>query len=472
MASPAYTLRTVRRAQAGDPHAVRHLLRALAGFLRGRQEIPHCYALFLADCLERLRSDSKAWERGLRPEDAETEFRTRDRSKDTPLDRILGTGARLPEARLNKVGHAFCQAFYLARRLPGPSQVLASKAALRNGPIISGSTGQAVRISKYVVVEADKTVIAAKRGDPKAFRYLLQAVESSLREGNEVPAFIASFFAESLAALLTNSEAWKRIASSQERNGRASRASTNDVRVLGRAFCRSFFLARPQGRLKPGELPKHLAVCPPAVHKVERLIRHGVSQRRALRIVASSHPSYSSRTLDEWLRFMEIGAPEPGTLGEGDLIDNRLRIAAQVARETASGRSLEEAYLEAARWLARRLFPSAQSRTLRWATRVLQESEQGLPRPARHVKLAQRIQTASQRGRRLPPIPTDLIEVVVPQICAEEASTFLPESSIAQLIPAIRKANAFGLNVVDQWPRWARIWSYLESRSSRRRLAS
>ena len=472
MTSPAHKVRTVRRAQAGDPRAVRHLLRALEAFLRGSQEIPDCYALFLADGLERLRSDSKAWGIGHRLEDAETEFRSRDRSKDTPLDRIFGTGARLPEERLNKIGHAFGQAFYLTRRLPRPSQALASKPALPNGLIVSGSTGRAVRISKYVVVAADKTVIAAKRGDPKAFRCLLQAVEASLREGNEIPAFIASFFAECLEALLADSEAWKRIGRSQARNGRASRTSTNDVRVLGRAFCRSFCLSKPQGRLKTGEVPKRLAAYPSAVYNGERLVQHGVSRRVAIRLVVRAHPSYSKRTVDEWLRFMKIGLPRPGTGAGGNLIENRLRIAAVVVCETACGRSLEAAYLEAARCLAGKLFPCQDSRLKKWAARVLQELERGGRRPSKHVKLAQRIQAAVQRRRRLPSIPKELIEEVVPQICAEKGSTFLPEDAVVSLIPAVRKAYAFMLDLGSQWPRWTRIRAFLEKRYSPLRLAS
>jgi hypothetical protein len=215
---------------------------------------------------------------------------------------------------------------------------------------------------------------------------------------------------------------------------------------LARSFCRAFRLSRPKRLPKPGEIPREIVFCPTSVNRFERLLARGVTWRRAQAIVSSAHPSLSSRTLDEWARLMEISL---SNIGEGRLMANRLDLAERVVAEIAQGRSQENAELEVARWLAQRLFPCGPSRIELWAVRVLQESELGRVRPEEHVELARRIQAASEQGQPLPDI-LDELEEILPEVVAEETDTFLPDPLIAELIPAIQKAQTVAFKLAAQ----------------------
>lgn len=454
----------VEAAEAGDPRAVREILRALEAFLRGRSPIPRCYAVFCAECLKVFREDGKAWGLTFGLPGADVEFKTRDQSKDSAVERMLGRGERLSERRLRRVGTAACRAFHLVRRLGSTKQ------ARTAAPEEESALGDVViRFTAYFDVPAMDRAWDAQCGDPKALRELLQRVERTLREGVEIPGSIAYFCADSLQRWIEDEDAWQRIEHSGQEPGRRPSAYYDAVHKLGRSFCLAFGLSRPPGRLRPGEVPHELPFCPPVVYKLGRLLEHGVSWRLALEIASGTYPSYSSWTIEEWARLMEIN---PGAVRQSCLAANRLRLAAQVLRETARGRSQEEAYLEVAGWLARRLFPSLRSQMERWAARVLHESGLGQARPEEHQNLAQQMHAARERGERWPAVPEKLAQVILPEILAEEASTVVPDALIPDLIPAVREAYAFSFHLVDQWPRWARVWSSLERRYSRQVLAS
>lgn len=407
----------VQAAEAGDPRAVREILTALEAWLRGRDRIPRCYAAFCADGFNAFLEDSKAWgpiwndhyhSRG-----ADTEFATRDRSMDSPVESILGLGARLSEQRRLRIGTAACRAFRLMRRLASTEQ---ARIAASEGASTLGY--EVIRLTSHLDVPALERAWEAQCGDPKALRRLLHAVEDSLCEGTAIPGPIAFFCADSLGRWIEDDDAWERIERSAQGTGPSPPTSYGAVYKLARSFCRAFHLSRPGGRLKPGEVPHEPLFCHEPVYKLERLLRHGVSWSGALAIVSGAYPYVSTWALDEWARLMEF---KPGAIREGALAKNRLRMAAQVLRETVRGRHPEEVYVETAHWLARRLLPSRQIKRQGWAG---------------------------------------------------ERSTLVPDALIPELIPAVRQAHAFSLQLTDQWPRWSRVWARLERRYSRQLLAS
>jgi hypothetical protein len=439
----------VEAAEAGDPRAVREILRALEEFLRGRDSIPRSYSVFCADSFTAFLDDDRAWEplsadHDNWPDPAE-EFKTRDRSKDSPVERILGLGARLSVRRLRRIGMAACRAFHLTRSRTHA----AARATIDVSEEESSPRHQTIRFLGYFDIAATRVVRAAHTGDPRALRAILRAVEHFLDGGRPLAGSVAFFCADALKQWIAELEPWERIENYVRQAGPGSKPPINDLRPLGRSFCRAFHLSRPKRLPKPGETPQEVGFCPPAVYKLECLLQHGVSWRRAVAIVTGAFPSHSSWTLGEWARLIGL---KSGAVGEGTLPENCLRLAAQVLRETAQGRSLEEAYLEAARWLARRVFPSHRSRLERWAARVLRDAELGHRRPEEHRKLAQRIHAASQQGQPLPAVPEKVSKEISPEVRAEKADTFLPDTLIPELIPAVRKAHDFGLEMVERWP--------------------
>lgn len=462
----------VRAAEAGEPRAVREILTALEAFLRGHDRIPRCYALFCADSFRAFVEDNRAWGRmsdeyhpwGVHP-GANEEFEAY-RSKGSPVETILGLGARLSEKRLGRVGTAACRAVHLTRR--GTRAIERSSVEVSDKEPSLGS--QAIRFTDHFSAAAELTTCGAHEGDPRALRELLHAVECSLYGGKPVPGRFAFFCAEALKQWLEDVEAWERIESYVRRAGRGSKPPIDDLRPLGRSFCQAFRLSRPKRLPKPGETPHEVGFCPTGVYKFERLLEYGVSWRRSCAIVSNVYPSLSSRTLDEWARLLEIRC---GTVSEGRLLRNRLRLGARVLRETVQGgHSPEEAYLEAARWLARKLFPSLQSQMDAWAARVLRKAKPGHPRPDEHRELAQQIRAERERGVPQPAIPEKLAREILPEVRAEEASTFLSETLTAELVPAVRKAHAVAVELVDESPGWARVWAWLERRYSRQLLES
>lgn len=455
-------LETVRAAKAGDPRAVREILRALEVFLRGRDRIPRCYALFCAASLNVFLKDKKAWgrtwseERPLDYPGADKEFATRDRSSDSPIETILGLGARLSERRLRRIGTAACRAFHLTQSLRGPTDSRGTAPSEETAVV----QGVVIRFKPYTDMRALKKTDVALTGDPRALRRLLRVVEKSLRKGDAISGFVALFVADAFQRWTEDEDAWERM----ERSGQGARpvppTSHGEVYKLSRSFCRAFHLSRPQGRLKPGEVPQELGCSPTGVYTFERLLAHGVTWSRALAIVSGAYPGLSSRTLDEWARLWEISSRK---ISEGRLMANRLDLAERVVVEIAQGRSHDDAELKAARWLAQRLFPSGPSRLERWAERVVQESETGRIRPEEQLKLARRINSARRLDRILSKIPDKIYQEILPEVVAEETDTFLPDPLIAELIPAVRKAHALALEMVDQWPSWARLWPGLSA---------
>lgn len=440
-------LENVRAAKAGDPQAVREILRALEAFLRGENPIPRCYAVFCADSIAAFLEDDRAWERLLDEHDnwlsPAEEFEARDRSEDSPVERILGLGARLPVRRLRRIGTAACRALHLTRQRPpaiGRPRVLAPEEE-------SSLQDQAIRFTDYFDMRAELTTCAAEEGDPSALRKLLRAVECSLYEEKSVPGRFAFFCADALKQWLEDREAWERIESYVRQTGPGSRAPINHVRPLARSFCQTFRLSRPKRLPRRGESPHEIPFSPTSVYQFERLLAHGVTWRQAQVIVSSAYPSLSSRTLDEWARLMEIRV---SSIGEGRLMAHRLELAERVEAEIAQGRSQEDAEMAVARWLAQRVFPSGPSRVERWAEHVLQESKLDRTRPEEHLELARQIKAASGPGELLSEIPDKLYQEILPEVVAEETETFLPDPLIAKLIPAIRSAQALALKVIVQ----------------------
>jgi hypothetical protein len=437
----------VRAVEAGDPRAVREILTALEPYLRGHDRIPRSYALFCADSFNAFRQDDRAW--GLMSDEddpraypgADEEFATRDQSKDSLVETVLGLGARLSVRRLGRIGTAVCRAFHLTRQRPPaierPLVAPAEESSLQD---------QAIRFTGHFDVHADFTTSAAQAGDPSALRRLLHAVECSLYEGKTVHGQYAYFCADALQQWLGDRKAWERIENYVRGAGRGSRAPINDLRPLARSFCRAFRLSRPKRLPKPGEIPRDIRFCPKGVDKFEELLEHGVTWSQARTILRGAYSNLSFRALETWVRLMKI---KLGTAGKERLMANRLRLAARVRHETGQGRSLEEAYLEVARWLAGHLFPRPPSRMKRWAVRVLQDSEEGRARPQEHLELARRIKAASEQGQLPPEIPEKLHPEVLPEMFAGEAGTFLPDHLIAELVPAVRKAHTVAIELVD-----------------------
>lgn len=448
----------VRAAEAGDPRAVREILRALEVFLRGETPIPRCYAVFCADSFTAFLEDDEddedredkedrgAWGR-LRDDHGNLlkpaeEFEALDRSQDSPVERILGLGARLSERRLRRIGMAACRAFHLAGHRTSTIE-WASALTPEEG---SSPRDQAIQRTGVCDAHAEvEVVVPAHRGDPRALWILLDTVALSLYRRAPIPGPIAVFCADSLQRWTEDNAAWERVERSSQGTSPPSPTSYNAIYKLARSFCRAFCLSRPQTRLKAGEIPHEPPCCPQEVDKFRQLLRHGVSRRAAQLIITGTYPTFSSRTLDEWVRLLGITS---GSTDRGALAGNLLRVAARVDDEIAEGRSREDAYLEVARWLSRSLFPSFRSQWEKWAVRVLRRAEEGHRRPEELLELAKEICIARERGECLPVIPEKFLGLLR-EVCAEVPSSLVPDSLIAELIPAIRKAHRFALGPGD-----------------------
>jgi hypothetical protein len=262
----------VRAAEAGDPRAVREILRALEVFLRGETPIPRCYAVFCANGFatfledndnednednedKKDKEDKGAWGRlsdghGNLLKPAE-EFEALDRSQDSPVERILGLGARLSERRLRRIGMAACRAFHLAGHRTSTIE-WASALTPEEG---SSPRDQAIQRTGVCDARAEvEVVVPAHRGDPRALGILLDKVALSLYRA-PIPGPIAVFCADSLQRWTEDNAAWERVERSWQGTSPPSPTSYNAIYKLARSFCRAFRLSRPQTRLKAGESP-------------------------------------------------------------------------------------------------------------------------------------------------------------------------------------------------------------------------
>lgn len=416
--------------------AVHRILSALEESLREDEPLPRDLALFCADCFEKFVK-SKVWRGAFLEQDADEEFAAVDRSQESTLDLVLGTSARLSEARLRKIATAFCIAFGLSRH-PTKPPMLYPKIPRETG----GPPESPVEIPRQSVSYAPtRVIVAAESGDPGALRRILTALVTDLRGGPASPRRYELFCADSLRTLLEHSKAWEAIS---RRN-----ASTNDRRIFGRAVCRALHLSKSQATLEEGDCPRLDATSPAAVHKFQDLLLYGVSQRSATAIILTAFRRPRHRSLTDWQRIMKIQSAHTGTLGEHLLVEHRLELADQVERANTSRRSLEQAYSMVARSLAAKLFPDFRAQFGRWATRILLDARRR-PRAADQVELARRVRAAIEQGQRLPRVSHELSEKILPRIRAGRATTRLPESAVRELLPAVREAHRFALSLPAQ----------------------
>lgn len=415
--------------QAAD--AVHSLFSALEKSLRKDRPLPRDVALF---CAQRLRSFlvSDVWSGGDDELGVDEEFAALDRSRETELDKVLGREARLPEAPLRRITSAFCIAHGLSNH---PSH------DAMDYPRIIEASGRSkqrfVRIPREsrFSFPAERVVIAAEGGDPRALREILGALVSALERSLAMPRRYAFFCADALRSLLVASPAWEAIGQRE--------VTTNHRRKFGGAVCRAFRLSKGQATRKEGEYPKHRLTCPPPVFKFEELLHYGVSWRSANSIILTAFREPAERSLGDWLKFMKIRVAH---LDKHSLISNRLEIAKQVRRATASRRSRDQTYLLVARNLAAKLFPCFESQANRWAARVLRDAKRRPQVPVR-VELAHQIREAIEQDVPLHTLPQMQRAQVLTRIKSVRGATRLPEGAVRKLVPSVREAYRFALSV-------------------------
>lgn len=334
------------------------------------------------------------------------------------------------------------------------------------------------RVADWMLTTAWRVSQRAEQGDPRALWELFRNLERFLRGKEELQQTHLRFMVDALKTLVGDSRLWERAAEeyqeldtstfsyAERMLNRGPRISESAQRRIGRAFCKAFHISKNKGKLKNGEIPKSIAFTPQPVEKLRSLRLHGLSRRDSMRVTTSAFPEFSERRLDEWTRFLKIGKPKPGTGWDYQHLRNRLRMATQVLKyRTTKKCNAETAESCVAENVADNIFPDDRTSLEKWTDQVL---ERQTGQPPEYLEFARQVDSQWLKGEELPEIPAALYTQIEPELeKLGRRKTFLPPESMEPLIKAVGSARRYEREVRKAWPRWAKIWAYLEHRYSR-----